>query len=541
MKKLLFLLLSAAVAVSASAGVARTIDKKVVKNSKATTKVEQVVKTAYGPVASKPAPMLKAPVRIDIPEGYCAVTLAAGDVWGDGSGYQMLLDADATAYGVEIPTTGGLTASGDATAEVYAAFEYKIPENADGAMTTQNIIMNGSATILIPAGTYDWCITNPTPDDRIWIASENGDVPGRYDDYQFAAGMTYIFTVSLSGSNDYVALQVVEPGIALTVPENLTVNPAATTADVAWDDTDDVAWNLRYRPYVDTSSNPINLTLPNDDEILDAQLEGISILDVDQDGNNWGLAYTDEAQTDLCLASSSYSGGALTPDNWLILPLTKLQGVIKFDAWHKSSYPEKLEIMIGMEDAISGNTVYTDQFTTIASYTTEGNTPVTYSIDLSSYNGQMGYVVFRHYGTTNQWTLYVDNIFVGDPNAEIIEKPEWIYENGLGNTNITLNGLTPETLYEVQVQAAGSVSTSDWTDVVYFTTLAEGGNVKIGDVNRDGVVNIADVTALIDALLSGNLDDTDTFSYDNSDCNADETVNIADVTTLIDMLLSGNV
>ena len=63
--------------------------------------------------------------------------------------------------------------------------------------------------------------------------------------------------------------------------------------------------------------------------------------------------------------------------------------------------------------------------------------------------------------------------------------------------------------------------------------------VKIGDVNKDGNVNISDVTALIDALLSGNLDDTDTFSYDNSECNGDGTVNIADVTALIDMLLSG--
>lgn len=65
--------------------------------------------------------------------------------------------------------------------------------------------------------------------------------------------------------------------------------------------------------------------------------------------------------------------------------------------------------------------------------------------------------------------------------------------------------------------------------------------VKIGDVNKDGTVSIADVTALIDALLSGNLDDTDNFSYDNSECNGDGTVSIADVTTLIDMLLSGNV
>ena len=121
-------------------------------------------------------------------EGNARITLTVGDVWGDGSGYQMLLDADATAYGTIIPETGGLTTSGDATAETYAEFEYKIPENADGALTTGNIVINNSITIEIPAGTYDWCITNPTPGDRIWIASEQGNVGGRADDYVFEEG-----------------------------------------------------------------------------------------------------------------------------------------------------------------------------------------------------------------------------------------------------------------------------------------------------------------------------------------------------------------
>ena len=55
-----------------------------------------------------------------------------------------------------------------------------------------------------------------------------------------------------------------------------------------------------------------------------------------------------------------------------------------------------------------------------------------------------------------------------------------------------------------------------------------------GDVNGDGSVNIADVTALIDLLLGGS-----TISNPVADCNLDGTVNIADVTALIDYLLSG--
>ena len=57
-----------------------------------------------------------------------------------------------------------------------------------------------------------------------------------------------------------------------------------------------------------------------------------------------------------------------------------------------------------------------------------------------------------------------------------------------------------------------------------------------GDVNNDNSVNIADVTALIDYLLSGNASDINTQA---ADCNVDSQVNIADVTALIDYLLSG--
>ena len=70
-------------------------------------------------------------------EGCARITLTVGDVWGDGSGYQMLLDADATAYGTVFPATGALSSSGDVPEATYAEFEYKIPENADGALTTE--------------------------------------------------------------------------------------------------------------------------------------------------------------------------------------------------------------------------------------------------------------------------------------------------------------------------------------------------------------------------------------------------------------------
>ena len=58
-----------------------------------------------------------------------------------------------------------------------------------------------------------------------------------------------------------------------------------------------------------------------------------------------------------------------------------------------------------------------------------------------------------------------------------------------------------------------------------------------GDVNNNNEVTIADVTALIDYLLSG---DATNINLAAADCNNNEEVTIADVTALIDYLLSGS-
>ena len=55
-----------------------------------------------------------------------------------------------------------------------------------------------------------------------------------------------------------------------------------------------------------------------------------------------------------------------------------------------------------------------------------------------------------------------------------------------------------------------------------------------GDVNNDGLVNISDVTAIIDYMLT---QDASTINFDAADLNEDGVVNISDVTALIDMMV----
>ena len=58
-----------------------------------------------------------------------------------------------------------------------------------------------------------------------------------------------------------------------------------------------------------------------------------------------------------------------------------------------------------------------------------------------------------------------------------------------------------------------------------------------GDVDQDGKINISDVTALIDYLLTGNATG---ISLENANCDQDQSIQISDVTALIDYLLTNH-
>jgi hypothetical protein len=261
-----------------------------------------------------------------------------------------------------------------------------------------------------------------------------------------------------------------------TVPV-VTVTPAATTADVAWTTENADGWNLRYRPYVDLLGNPIDCHFTLDSYQQD--MAGWAIYDGDGDGNNWGLAYSDDTKTDVCLYSESWSYdtySALTPDNFLISPDLYLKGTLRFTYWGASdTYLEKFMVY-----AMVGEDMYPLAETDYVTSTTH----VTVEIDLSQFGGEVGCIVFRHYNCSDQMAMYLDDIFIGDPNAEIVEPAEWIYVNELTENNYTITGLTPETEYEVQVMGYNEQHESDWSESVVFKTLVATPDVYIlGEVN----------------------------------------------------------
>ena len=116
----------------------------------------------------------------------------------------------------------------------------------------------------------------------------------------------------------------------------------------------------------------------------------------------------------------------------------------------------------------------------------------------------------------------------GDANRRVI--------TGITDKGYTVNGLNEGGNYKFYVEANYTDSTKAVSNFKSVTLLTEQAHeYQLGDVNHDGVMNIADVTALIDSLLSG----SEVCSI-CADLNGDNAINIADVTALIDKLLSGN-
>ena len=173
--------------------------------------------TGTGPVPP-PQPGENAVVVLNVPT----------DIWGDGSGYQMLLDADATMY-TQLAAAMYFDEIGS-----FDGFEYTIPENADYGINPANIVVNNSVAIEIPAGTYDYAIINPDKVSTIWFAGNSGNVESKGDDMVYEAGKMYTYTLSSSGTGDMINLTITDRNGMVSVPtgENVaTLASAIRTAE----------------------------------------------------------------------------------------------------------------------------------------------------------------------------------------------------------------------------------------------------------------------------------------------------------------------
>ncbi|GAB6975413.1 DUF2436 domain-containing protein [Prevotella falsenii] len=172
-----------------------------------------LLKSVYATIAALFVAMFALPTTAHA-QGKARIILEAHNVWQDGSGYQMLLDADHNLYGDKIPADGPLWNDANPPADLYNGFEYKIPADADPSTEPKHMVVDGEDFVDIPAGVYDFCIAAPQAETKIWIAGFY-DGPTRADDYKFEAGKTYRFTMHMTEdeSNDAAKLTITEEGV----------------------------------------------------------------------------------------------------------------------------------------------------------------------------------------------------------------------------------------------------------------------------------------------------------------------------------------
>jgi len=150
-----------------------------------------------------------------------------GDPWENGTGFQLLLDADAEIFDYFDDWMW------EDDEQFYIHSEYKIPENASYDFNNPQVILNGTGSVDIPEGVYDFIFFRPWPFLELnficnWAGTED---MAAGDDYLFLAGFEYIFTIEFQSyvvfetPEDIKLSQIIipQPSLDLTNQEIISV------------------------------------------------------------------------------------------------------------------------------------------------------------------------------------------------------------------------------------------------------------------------------------------------------------------------------
>lgn len=171
---------------------------------------------------------------------------------------------------------------------------------------------------------------------------------------------------------------------------------------------------------------------------FEESLEGWTTIDADGDTYNWVLA--SELMSEYLiiphsgenmLSSESYSSSAaaaLTPDNWLVSPQVPLGGVFTMYAKAQDDQYPNEHFGIYVSTVSNDNT---DDFTMINEWTivlSRTSSPwEAYSVDLSAYANQMGYIAVRHFNCSDEFYLDVDDFSLTYDDTPPIPEPNPVH------------------------------------------------------------------------------------------------------------------
>lgn len=226
-----------------------------------------------------------------------------------------------------------------------------------------------------------------------------------------------------------------------------------------------------------------NVRFNRDDVVLMDDFENgmnnWTTIDADGDGYNWqyNSSFGGHQGSTGIVYSASYDSnvGVLNPDNYLISPMVNLGGTFTFWACAQDANwaAEHFGVAVSTTNNTSASAFMTIQEWTMTAkgggetsdFNRKGDrsqgTWYQYSVDLSSYAGQIGYVAIRHFNCSDMFYLNVDDVVITGPSAANIQSEresviKWsnpldkdmYLTNGTVNINVTLySGDSPEGVY----------------------------------------------------------------------------------------------
>lgn len=176
--------------------------------------------------------------------------------------------------------------------------------------------------------------------------------------------------------------------------------------------------------------------------------------------------------------SSSGSGTAVTPDNYLVSPQVTLGGSITFQAGVQNvSYAaEKFSVMVSTTGNTAANAFTTVQTWTYAPNASSGSEWQEFTVDLSAYSG-MGYIAIRHFDCYDQWILKVDDITIVEGGEAPVNPTNPTTDLLAANVYVRLKGGLGQGVYnETLAVSTGDVTSNVSLNGEVYPTLAAGCN-----------------------------------------------------------------
>ncbi len=231
-------------------------------------------------------------------------------------------------------------------------------------------------------------------------------------------------------------------------------------------------------------------TFPFSEDFEAANVDCWTFVDADGDGYGWDVTNFNTTGngnngSDMAIVSASYINnlGALTPDNWMILPAIELPAGSNFYLnWYAkgqdASYAaENYSVYI----STTGGNV--SDFGTAAFTEETSGEWAGHTINLAQYAGQTIYVAFRHHDVTDMFYLDIDDISISGTAVNAIENVNDV------NVNIYPNPVS--SVLRVEGEGIEQVEVIDVNGRVVMNT--KGGSINVSSL-ADGVYMVRVVT-----------------------------------------------